>query len=69
MAVHDTIKRCSRQGKTSLLELNVDLRDTRPRPREQEIRDPALHLVGLLRVSTTVIAVLVVPGSPFSSGH
>ena len=32
---------------------------TRPRPREQVIRDPALHLIGLLRVRTTVIAVLL----------
>ena len=37
----------------------MDLRDTRLRLREQVIRAPTPHLVGLLRARTTVIAVLV----------
>ena len=37
----------------------MDLRDTRVRLREQVIRDPTPHLVGLLRERTTMIAVLV----------
>ena len=53
------MERCSRQVKTRPLELKVDLRNTRVRLRDQVIRDPSLHLVGLLRRRTTMTAVFV----------